>query len=549
MLRHFAVAAVLLTLCAIAFGGALSSGFVNFDDNIYVYDNAAVKQGLTADGLATVFTEPTGSIYQPLTMLSLMVDAQLWGLDPTGFHLTNLLLHLLCAWLLYWLLLGLTGSFWRSAAVAVLFAVHPLRVESVVWVTERKDVLSGVLFMLTLIAWRRYLRCPGVGRYAGVVILFGLGLLAKQTLVVLPVLLLLLDVWPLGRLRLSRQGGGGAASPTEPIGLGRLVGEKAILLALAAAAGVAALLNVSASGSAASFAQVGLGPRLANAAVSYARYMGMWIWPTDLAVMYPHPEAGLPAWQIAGALGLLGAITAAVIWQARARPYLLVGWLWYGLALFPVSGIAQAGSHALADRFTYLPQIGWTIALVWLLTDLSGRLLSPAARRALLAGLAVLATGSFTALSWNQTGFWRDSETLYKHALAAGVRHTFIYNNLGLALQAKGDLEGAGHSYRRAIELSPPDGKAHMNLGQVLAQLGQHDRAVALYRQSIQISPDLADAYGNLAISLYKLGQPAQAWRRVIECFERGGHPHPGFLKALSRAMPPPAEAQPWLAP
>ncbi|MBN2493556.1 MAG: tetratricopeptide repeat protein [Deltaproteobacteria bacterium] len=540
MLRHIAVAIALALACAIAFGGALSSDFVNFDDDTYVYENAYVKQGLTAEGLRAAFCQTTGSIYQPLTILSLMLDAELWGLDPAGFHLTNLLLHILCGFLLYLFLFLVTDAFGRSAMVALLFAIHPLRVESVVWVTERKDVLSGVFFMLTLICWQRYLRAPRARSYVLVVLAFTLGLLTKPILVVLPVLLLLLDWWPLGRWRSASPDGSTAS-------LGRLVREKVPLLVLSLAFGLVALLAVSASGSAAGFQQVGLDSRLANAALSYVRYMGMWLWPSDLAVLYPHPRDGMSGWQVLGASIILGSITGLAIQQAKQRRYLIVGWLWYCIALLPVSGIAQAGSHAMADRFTYLSQIGTTFAAVYLVADLAERRLSILGRRSLLAGLGLLSVGLFTALSWNQTRFWKDSEALYRHALAGGAQHHFIYNNLGLALMEKGELDAASRSFQRAIELHPDDAKAIMNLGLVAARAHRHREAIALFRKAIRLAPEMADAYDNLAISLYLVGDLEQAWQRVIQCFERGGAPHPDFLRALSRSEPPPAEALPWL--
>jgi tetratricopeptide (TPR) repeat protein len=541
---HWLLAALVLVLaCAAAFHRVLAADFINFDDDVYVTANPLVRGGLSLPGLAGAFTRPLASIYQPLTQLSLMADASIWGEDPFGFHLTNLLLHIANALLLLLLLFRLTGAWWRSLAAGALFALHPLRVESVAWVTERKDVLSGLFFLLALLAWHGWLRRRGAGRQALVLALFAAALLSKQMVVTLPLLLLLLDWWPGGRHPTGPAGPAAALPLTAPrTGCGLLV-EKLPLFGLALVFGLLALAMVAGSGSAAGLEQLGLGARLGNAAVAYARYLGKFCWPGGLSVFYPHPgPAGPPGWQVAAAAALLAGLTAAALWQARRRPWLLVGWLWFCIGLAPVSGVAQAGSHALADRFTYLPAIGLGLAVVWQGWELLARRLPARLARPLAAGLMGLWLALLGGLSWQQTGHWRDSVSVFRQALASGNDHHFVRTNLGQALLARGEPQRATHHLRRALELEPSAARAANNLGVIASRRGRLQRARAWFERAIASRPDYADAYDNLAIVLYRQGDYQAAWRRVAESLERGGRPHPGFLRALARRRPPPPE-------
>ncbi len=347
---------IVLVLAVLAvFGQTAGFGFVNFDDNLYVYENAKVAGGLSLKGLAWVFTHTDCDLYHPLTMLSLMGDYQLHGLHAGGYHLTNVLLHTASAILLFLILRQMTGALWRSAFVAAVFAIHPLRVESVAWVAERKDVLSAFFFMLTLGAYARYVRNPNsAGRYLMVAVAFVLALLSKPTVVTLPFVLLLLDYWPLHRFE-------------QPRKLSGLILEKIPLLALAAGA---CADDCSGGGKRdAPNAHVSMPSRIGNALVSYAIYLRQMVWPEGLAVTYPYPHNGLPPWEVALAGALLAGLSAVAWGERRTRPWLLVGWLWYLGMLTPMIGIVQVGAFAHADRFTYLPQIGIYMAVTWLVAE------------------------------------------------------------------------------------------------------------------------------------------------------------------------------------
>jgi tetratricopeptide (TPR) repeat protein len=386
--------------------------------------------------------------WHPLTLLSHMADVQLFGLHPAGHHGTSLLLHAANALLLFAVLWRMTGAPWRSWMVAALFAVHPTHVESVAWVAERKDVLSALFWILALGAWTAWTRRPSLGRYLLVTALMALGLAAKPMVVTLPFALLLLDLWPLDRLRL---------------GWKRLLLEKLPLLALS---GVSSLVTLR-------YQQTSMVPlevlpwtfRLANAAVSYAAYLGKTLFPWHLAVFYPLPLA-IPAWQVAGAAALLLAITALAVWRARRSPWLLTGWLWFLGTLVPVIGLVQVGRQAMADRYLYLPSIGLFLGLVWGIAEL-------VKRRSVLAALSTAILLSLAAATWVQVGYWRDSAALYRHALAVTRGNYVAHVGLAKALTAQRDWDGAAEQYRAALALRPEFREARLGLEAVLRAAGR----------------------------------------------------------------------------
>jgi protein O-mannosyl-transferase len=403
-----AICVSLLLAVALVFGQTVGHEFINYDDQQYVYENPQVEGGLTLRGIAWAFTTSHASNWHPLTWLSHMVDCQLYGLHAGGHHLTNILLHAAAAILLFLVLWRMTGDLWPSAFVAAVFAVHPLRAESVAWVAERKDVLSGLFFLLILWAYVSYARHPfSPIRYLTVVVLFALGLMAKPMLVTLPFLLLLLDYWPLGRIGLPAAGGGSFPFPR------RVVVEKIPLLALAIASCMATfLVQVKAV---VALDAIPISSRIANALVSYVAYMGNFFYPMGLAVFYPLPASGLPIWKVVGStLALTGVSVAAQAWRRRF-PYLFVGWFWYLGMFVPVIGLVQVGSHSMADRYTYLPQIGLCLAVTWGVTQIA---VSRHYRRWVCGVASVLAVLVLMGIAWRQTSYWRDSETLFTHALA-----------------------------------------------------------------------------------------------------------------------------------
>jgi protein O-mannosyl-transferase len=541
--RYLTAAAcgLLLLLVAIGFGRTVGCGFVNFDDDAYVYDNPHVAHGLTGRSIAWSFTALHSCNWHPLTWLSHALDCQLYGTQhAAGHHLTNVLLHAVVAILLLLVLRGMTGRLWPSAFVAAVFALHPLRVESVAWIAERKDLLCGLFFMLTLAAYVRYVRHPfSWGRYLLVAAMFALGLMAKPMLVTLPFLLLLLDYWPLGRMPVSTRswgsiscwGGSCTATPGTTVQLSspqghqtwrRLIAEKLPLLVMAGGSCVAT--SLAQQKALVSVDIVPVSSRIGNALVSYVAYIGQLLYPAGLAVFYPHPQDGLPTWQVAGAAAVLLAISVAALLAWRRLPYLFVGWFWYIGMLVPVIGVVQVGSQAMADRYTYLPQIGLCIAVAWGAAA-AGRMFLPAGRTAAYyrwtcGAASVLILAALMACTWRQISFWRNSESLWTRAVACTPGDASLRDRLGNALADNKRLEAAVVEYRKAIEIDPEYANAHNSLGKALAKLGRNDAAVVEYRIAIELNPDFADANNNLGVVLTDRGQFDAAvarFRRALE--------------------------------
>jgi protein O-mannosyl-transferase len=455
-LRHWILRAVLTALTLLAFWPTFHNRFVNLDDPLYITGNPWVRKGFTREGLVRVWTANVANNWHPLTVLSHMLDCQVFGLDPAGHHGTSLLLHLANVLLLFEVLRRMTGAAGRSAAVAALFAVHPLHVESVAWVAERKDVLSALFWILGMGAYAGYAHRPSLGRYPLVALLMILGLMAKPMVVTLPLALLLLDVWPLGRLELT---------PGWARRLACLAGEKLPLLGLSAAASVVTLRYQTTS-----LVPLEILPwrlRLANAAVSYLTYLEKTILPRNLAAFYP-VQFEIPVWRAAAAGALLCGMTILTVWKVRRAPWLLVGWLWFLGTLVPVIGLVQVGRQALADRYTYIPSIGLFLAICWGLGELArGRI-----RRTALAGAAVVAVLLLAAAARNQVRTWHDSVTLYRHALAVTPGNWVAHVGLAKALAGQQDWAGAIEHYQAALRFRPGLREAQKGLEQVLRAHG-----------------------------------------------------------------------------
>ncbi len=495
--RLTAVALALLTLAV--FGRTLWNGFVDLDDNAYVYENPEVAAGLTFKGLIHAFTRGSMNNWDPLTTISHMVDCQIYGLHPWGHHLTNLLLHTASVVLLFLVLRQMTGALWRSAFAAALFAVHPQHVESVAWIAERKDVLSGLFFMLTVWAYVRYVRRPRTGAYVPVLVFFALGLMSKAMLVTVPFLLLLLDWWPLSRFH-------------QPLAARHLLLEKIPLAGLSLLSALAAFL--AQGHSVLSLENLPLAPRVFNALISYASYLGQMIWPAGLAVYYPYPTLGLPNWEIILSMAVLAGISA-MAWRWRCEiPYLLVGWLWYLVMLVPVIGLLQIGAQARADRYTYLPQIGLYVAGSWLAGSLWTK--RPVLRAWLGAGAAV-AIAALSAISVVQAGYWFDGERLWLHTIASTSENWFACNNLGTVLLKKGRVDDAITQYRIVLSSRPDDPMAHYNLGDAYTQQGHTEQAVAEYQLALRSNPDDAQAHSKMGTLLAQQGRLEEAATHLAE--------------------------------
>ncbi len=536
----WAICALVLLAVVLVFGQTVRHDFIRyFDDNEYLIDNPSLARGFTGQGLAWAFGHFHAGNWHPLTWLSHMLDCQLYGLNhPGGHHLTNLLLHAANAILLFLVLGRMTGDLWPSACVAMLFAIHPLHVESVAFVAERKDLLSGLFFMLTLAAYCGYARRPfsPLG-YLLVTALFALGLMAKPMLVTLPFVLLLLDYWPLGRAGSGEQGAGkqpekgrkgerekgktcnvrfeicdlksslpDSRSPLPaPCSSLLLLLEKLPWLVLAA---TSCVVTYRAQGAAVADVQLlPLPSRIANALVSCVAYLRQFFYPAGLAAFYPYPK-DLSAGKIVGAFLLLACITLAVVIWRRKCPYLLVGWLWYLGMLVPVIGLVQVGSQAMADRYAYLTQIGIYIAVAWGAERVSRHWPS---RRCLCGLASVLVATGLACCAWQQASYWKNDVALWRHALACMSANAFAHINLGAALADGGRVDEAIGHYLAALEISPNDEMAHNNLGAALAARGQFEEAIAQYREALRIKPDCEMAHNNLALALLGRGQVDEA--------------------------------------
>ena len=505
------------------FSRALGNDFVNYDDPDYVTANAHVLSGLTWDSLRWAFRSGEASNWHPLTWLSHQLDVSLFGMNPRGHHATSVLLHAVNAVLAFLALRRLTGALWTSALGAALFAWHPLRVESVAWIAERKDVLSGcawfgVLWAYAVYAERRRDGRGGAGWYYGMALVaFVLGLMSKPMLVTLPCVLLLLDFWPLRRLAFAR------GDPSKRESCGALMLEKLPFFGFAAASSVITYLVQKGGGSVTSALSLDL--RLGNAVVAVARYIGKAFWPFDLAVLYPHPGAW-PIHKVVASAVLVAGISAVAMWQWRRRPWITVGWLWFLGTLVPVIGLVQVGLQSMADRYTYLPMVGLQVALLWTAREW---FVSPGARRIAGAVAAAVLTGC-ALRSADQLRHWRNSFTLFDQAIAVTDKNYVAHDNRGLFLFKAGKVVEAMADYRRALAINPAYLNANNNLGYSLAQLGRPAEAVPAYRAALAANPGHIEVRNNLANALSDLGQLAEAMEHYDFVLQR----QPGHVNALN---------------
>jgi len=486
--------------------------FIGYDDVRYVTKNPRVQGGLSLEGIIWAVTSKSVGNWHPLTWLSHMLDVQLYGMKAGGHHLTNLLFHILNTLLLFLVFRRMTGALWRSAFIAALFALHPLHVESVAWIAERKDVLSTFFWMLTMGAYVWYVERPGFLRYLPVLLFFILGLMAKPMLVTLPFVLLLIDYWPLNRFQFGQSSGGGSKKQRS-LAL-RLVWEKIPLFALAAASSVVTLIVQQTGGAVSSFSAYPLNIRLANAMVSYVGYIGKMVWPSNLAVLYPHPGS-LPAWQIAGACLFLVFTSFAVIRAVmRRQPWFAVGWLWFIGTLIPVIGLVQVGSQAMADRYTYVPLIGIFIIVAWGLPELAS---GWRYRKVVISTMAVACLSILMATTWLQIHHWKNSIMLFERALAVTDNNYVLHNNLGVAFFLQRKVGKAIDHFSEAMKINPGFVDARINMAIALAKKGKMDEAIGYLSEALKINPDSDKAHINLGVALAKLGRTADAIHHYSE--------------------------------
>jgi Flp pilus assembly protein TadD len=490
----------LVLLAVLVYAPVRGHAFVSWDDQTYVCSNPHVAGGPTAANIRWAFTTGYAGNWHPLTWISHMLDVSLFGMDAGAHHVTNLVLHVANTLLLFGVLRRATGALGRSAFVAALFAVHPLHVESVAWVAERKDVLSTLFLLLTLEAYVAWVRAPSPKRYALVLLAFAAGLMSKPMIVTLPFALLLLDAWPLRRM-------------TDAAAARRLVVEKIPLFVLAAASCVVTFVAQRGWGAVGGLEKYPLGGRVANALVAYVAYVVKTLKPTGLSALYPYDPA-LPIWRAALAGAALVGVTLLAVRQRRARPWFLVGWLWFLGTLVPVIGLVQVGMQSMADRYTYVPLVGLFVVIAWGATDLVGW---ERRRGAALPAAAVAATLACAVLASRQVETWKDSEALWRHAVNVDPDSAVARNDLGTALCDQGRYDDAIVEFREFLRIRPDDADAHNNIGHALSMQGRHDEAVAEFRAAIAARPDFARAYGNLGLALRTLGRRDEALAALRE--------------------------------
>lgn len=542
---------LLMAAVAACYGQVRGHSFVDFDDPQYITENPYLRGDMGARSIAWAFTTGYFGNWHPLTWLSYMADIATFGINAGGHLIVNIILHALTSALVLLVFSRMTGSVWRSAFVAGAFALHPLHVESVAWVSERKDVLSGLFAILTIGAYVEYARKPRIAWYAAVLTCFALGLLSKPMLVTLAFVLALLNYWPLRRFETSR-----------PRAFRTVVLELVPLLGMAIAVGIVTIVVQERGGAMRAADAIPLSMRISNAIVSYGNYLAQSIWPAKLAAYYPYPDS-LPMLKVVTAGAVLIAITAIVVALGRQRRHLVVGWLWFLGMLVPVIGIIQVGEQARADRYMYLPLIGLAIMAAWSLPDLGGQQNALPRRIVGVICLAVLVV--LSVLTWKQVGHWENTATLYQHTLKVTQRNSFAHfglgrwwlvrgeldraedhlrqaiaykpdhadalTNLGLVLENKGALAEAEAAYRQALAIKPASAEALSNLGNVVARGGRFDEAVSLYQQAIQLGPSAYKLHANLGEILLSAGRADEA----IASFETALRIRPDLVPARVR--------------
>lgn len=494
-------AVICLTLIVIVFAlysPVANHAFLNYDDNIYVTGNRHVAAGMTGKGISWAFTAVEAGNWHPLTWLSHMLDVELYGMEPRGHHLTSVAIHALATLSLFLLMLRLSGLLWHSSCVAILFAIHPLHVESVAWVAERKDVLSAFFWFLTLLLYAEYTSRQKRAYYLLALASFVLGLMAKPMLVTLPLVMLLLDYWPLNRCQLMESAAGPAPLLAGSRRLKLLLRDKIPFFACAVAATIMTIFAQHADGAIKSLDAIPLPFRVQNALVAYVTYIGNTVWPDDLAILYPIPPS-YTFWQVSGSLLVLLLITAATVHGRHRFPCFLAGWLWFLITLLPVIGIIQVGVQAMADRYTYIPSVGLFIMAVWGGPLLVNRWKHRLAVLTLLAGTVMCVNA---ALTWQQLRYWRDNFSLYERTLAVTADNYVIHNNLGSAYAANWHLEAAIREFRAALRIRPHYSDAHYNLAMALAMKGETETAIREFREALRINPGFSKAAYHLQIAL-----------------------------------------------
>ena len=508
----FLVSLCLIVAILISYSQVINFDFVGYDDQEYITENSIVQKGLTAEGLKWAFTTFQSANWHPLTWLSHMLDCEFYGLNPTGHHWTNVEFHIANTLLLFFIFQYMTGAIWKSSFIAALFALHPLHVESVAWVAERKDVISTFFWFLTILAYLRYIEKKVLVRYFIVLFFFILGLMSKPMLVTLPFVLLLLDFWPLKRFQIKK----GLQSDRVTFfgfqGFLRLFLEKIPLFILVVISCCLTFLAQKKSYAVKSLGSLPLIDRISNALVSYVTYALKMIWPSKLAVFYPHPGNTLPAWQIIGAALLIAAAIFSSIHTLKKYPYIIIGLFWYLGTLVPVIGLVQVGDQAMADRYTYIPLIGLFIIVSWggfdLLRKWHYHKIIP-----ILSAISVICV--LAVCTFLQLAYWQNGITLFEHAIKVTSKNSVAHNNLGVLLSKEEKFDEAVYHFDEALKIKPNDSRTLYNKGCALREKGDFDKAAFFFKESLKINKDYAEAHNELAYILFVQGKPDEA---ILHC-------------------------------
>ena len=527
ILQYLLICSIITVWVYMVYGQVSNHDLITLDDNVYVYENSHVQKGLTLESIRWAFTNTETSLWIPVTWLSFMIDFELFGLNPGQFHRTNVVFHIANTILWFLLFSTMTGTLWKSVFLAGLFAMHPLQVESVAWVTERKDVLSIFFMLIALIAYLQYVKRPTVYRYCSVFLIYTLGLLAKPMIVTFPLVLLLLDYWPLKRFSLipGKRSENRAEKfhnhpSTETINL-RILMEKVPFLALSGVVSVITLTAVNKNKAFMLLDSLTPGHRLSNSLVSYVTYIMKTFWPSNLAIFYPYESGALPPWKIIGSLLFLSLITVVVIRLRKRYPYFLFGWLWYLGTLIPVIGIFQTGSQSMADRFTYMPIIGIFTIIVWYSASIMKKRIY---QRILTSIFAVTLLLLLSIASWFQISCWRNSITLFSHAIKVTSSNWLAHNSLGIGFERQGNLSKAAEHYKQAICINPNYYYAHYNLARVYGLLGNYAEASDHFKAVLDFKPDFAEANYNLALTLVQQGKFDEAIAYYTHALKNNPH-------------------------
>jgi protein O-mannosyl-transferase len=511
--HQISIGLILALMILVCYWPVIGYDFIALDDNLYIVENPHIQKGITPKGVVWAMTTRYTTNWHPLTWLSYMADYDISGLNPVAYHISNLILHLLNTFLLFILLQRITGEIWKGAMVAALFAVHPLNIESVVWIAERKNLLSTLLGILTILAYVRYVEKPGWFRYGPVLILFVLSLTAKPMLVTMPFILLLLDYWPLQRF--SSLGRSGTGQNRRWRLLNRLLIEKAPLILISLVSAFVTFQAAREGGAVKALSVFPLSGRIENACISYGMYLVKTVWPVDLAIFYPYP-VDRPFWHLLLAVLSFATVTGFILARGRTYRYLITGWFWYGITLLPVIGIVQVGFQSMANRYAYVSLIGIFVIIVWGVPDL---LKGFSARRYMpVAAVTLLATLAFCTKS--ELPNWRNSEAAFQRALNVTRDNHIAEMGMGNVWLGRGDLRKARSHYLESLRIKPDYPEAHNNLALILMREGRADEAAVQYREALKDNPDYAEAYNNLGVIYAGQGKQREAeinFRRALE--------------------------------